>query len=256
MPIHYPTIRVTPQRGESPSRKRYMAIIEAAPNEFPFLVDITTGESMAQGILIAPDWVLASADLLDGALKLTLAFGAHTNSNFLLIEGDPPPQKTIEHEFVVHQDWNRSTFANNIALIRLSKPPMLNAGVQPISTLSAGGNTVGQAVSCVGRGLSITSSRMTPTPQVVDGTVVDASVAEACFGAGYVLTNQVVVDIHGADMSTAALITRGAAGAELLGFLNYGANAVGGPMVYHNLADYADWINMNSGVGLRPALND
>lgn len=91
---------------------------------------------------------------------------------------------------------------------------------------------------------------MSPTPQVVDGTVVDASVAEACFGAGCVLTQQVVVDIHGADISTAALITRGAAGAKLLGFLNYGANAVGGPMVYLNIADYADWIMFNSGVGL------
>jgi hypothetical protein len=116
--------------------------------------------------------------------------------------------------------------------------------------LSTAGNTVGQAVSCVGRGLSITTHKLTPTPQVVDGTVAAASVAAAYFGASGVLTQQVVVDIHGADIHTAALITRSAAGAQLLGLFNYGANAVGGPEVYLSIPDYADWIMSNSGVGL------
>ncbi|MEX8521054.1 MAG: trypsin-like serine protease [Leptothrix sp. (in: b-proteobacteria)] len=229
-----------------------MAITEAARNEFPFLVDISTGNAMAQGILIAPEWVLTSAALLEGSSSVTLAFGAHTNSNFLFLEGDPQPQQTIEHEFVLHEGWNRSNFAiHNIALIRLASPPTLNAGVQPISTLSSAGNTVGQAVSCVGRGLSITAHKLTPTPQVVGATVAAASVAAAYFGAGCVLTQQVVVDIHGADIHTAALITRSAGGTELMGLFNYGANAVGGPEVYLSIADYADWIMCNSGVGLR-----
>jgi len=40
---------------------------------------------------------------------------------------------------LLHEGWNQTTFANNLALIRLVDPPELNAGVQPLATLERDG---------------------------------------------------------------------------------------------------------------------
>ena len=109
---------------------------------------------------------------------------------------------------------------------------------------------MGQAVLGVGRARPLTSGSGTPTAQVVDGTVVVASVPRAYFRDACTAANQVVVDIHGAAVITPVLITQGAGGPVLVGLLNYGATTDAGPVVYSRLADYAGWIMANSGVDL------
>jgi len=227
-----------------------MAITEATRNQFPFLVDIAAGSGMAQGILISPEWVLTTANLLIGSASADLVFGAQVNIRFGILEGDPPPQRrrAIAGTVLLHEGWNQTTFANNLALIRVVDPPELNAGVQPLATLSETGHEVGQAVLGVGRARPLTSGSGTPAAQVVDGTVVAASVAKGHFGDAWTVASQVVVDIHGAAMLTPALISSGAGGPGLVGLFNYGATTDAGPVVYSRLVDYADWIQANSGV--------
>lgn len=229
-----------------------MAITEAAPNQFPFLVDVFVdeGKGKGSGILISPEWVLTSAQLLIGCSSFRLLFGAHESYYWGSEEGDPPPQRSSvsSEQVFLHPGWNGATSANNLALIRAASPPELNAGVQPLAVLSATGHEVGQAVMGVGRATSLASGKVTTTVQVVEGTVIEASAAKKYFRDDASMASQVVVDVHRAAVLTPALISRGAGGPALVGLFNYGAISDEGPVVYSRLVDYADWIHANSGI--------
>ena len=224
-----------------------MSVVEATPNQFPFLVGILAdGVSASDGILISPEWVLTSAAKVTGNSSVQLSFGAHFKD-----EWDKVSQMKST-EFYLHDQYAPSSFANNLALIRLPNPVSLDAKVQPITRLSRTENFIGQAAKSVGWGIPIVnnlSNVVTLTPQIVDASIVETRVAIAHFGQQYNHPGQIAVDISKATIHTSTLITQGLNGWELVGLFNFGAIAIGGPEVYSRVAYFEDWIWRGTAVG-------
>lgn len=217
-----------------------MSAVEAAPNQFPFLVGIIAdGMSICDGILIAPEWVLTSAAKVIGNSSLQLSFGAHSTN-----EWDKVPQMKST-EVYLHDQYAPSSFANNLALIRLPNPVSLDAKVQPLNRLNRTENLIGQAAKSIGWGIPIVdnlSNVVTPRPQIVDASIVETQVAITHFGQQYNHPGQIAVDISKATIHTSTLITKGLNGWELVGLFNFGAIVIGGPEVYSRVAYFEDWI--------------
>jgi secreted trypsin-like serine protease len=224
-----------------------MSITEASPNQFPFLVDIDLVMFRTAGILISPEWVLTDASTLS-LINSTynpvakLLFGSHYR--------EQAQQHLKSYEFILHEDWNPTTFANNLALIHLPTPVALTAEIQPINCLNWAENLTGQEVESIGwGGYEDNGVRSTFTPQVVNASIVDIQVAIDAYSQQYDPLSLIAVDIKGVTTSTPVLISNGPNGRELVGLRNFGANSIGsGPEVYSRIAYFVDWINQHSGV--------
>jgi len=224
-----------------------MAITEATPHQFPFLASITMRGSVSVGILISPEWVLTTADIVWGD-SAELIFGAHVIDTFNTPESTPYLQEVTVREFHVHENHAEGSFANNLSLIRLPEPLALNAGIQPLTRLNRAENLVGQQAISVGRGRYSDRNGLTPAPQIVDVSVIDAQAIADYFGAEYAYPSQLAVDIEGAPIHTAVLLTSDPEGFALAGLFSFGAIAPDGPDVYSHIACFEDWIRSISGV--------
>lgn len=231
-----------------------MPVNEATPNQFPFQILITVdGASQCQGILISPEWVLTTANGLRNKSAVEMLFGGHSKANLgnPFDTGASPYQvKMSSTDLLIHENYNPSSFANDVGLIRLPNPLSLNAGIQPLTRLNRAENLTGQAVKSVGWGVYLEGYvKTTDIPQVVEAFIADMQVAINLFGQQYNHPGQIAVDIQGATIRTSTLITSDPNGWQLVGLSSFGAISIGGgPEVYSSIAYFAEWIRQNSGV--------
>lgn len=230
-----------------------MSVNEASHNQFPFLVGIRTdivGARESSGILISPEWVLTSGLNLDGASAAEMLFGGHSNYNWGNTEAEPYQVIMSSSNLIRHEDYSKSSCANDVGLIRLSNPPSLNAGIQPLTRLNRAENLTGQAVKSVGWGMYVKNDvvKGTDIPQVVEASIVDMQVAIKTFGQQFNHPGQIAVDLKGATIRTPTLIISDPTGWQLVGLASFGPNAIGsGPEVYSRIAYFEDWIHQNIG---------
>ena len=225
-----------------------MPVIAATPNQFPFQVLITVNNAeQFQGILISPEWVLTTANGLCNKSAVEMIFGGHSKAN-LLNSYDTGEVKMSSTNLLIHENYNSSSLANDVGLIRLPNPLSLNAGIQPLTRLNRAENLTGQAVKSVGWGLYLESGvlKTTDIPQVVEASIVDMQVAINAFGQQFNHPGQIAVDTQGGTTRTPTLIT---SDGQLVGLGSFGAGSIGGgPEVYSSIAYFAGWIEQNSGV--------
>lgn len=222
-----------------------MSVVEATPNQFPFLVGILAdGVSASDGILISPEWVLTNARLLDGNSFVEISLGAHFR-----YEWDEVPQ-VKSRDMLMHRNYSPSSLANNLGLIRLPNPVAVDAKVQPLTRLNRAENLIGQAAKSVGWGVTISNApnSLSRPPEIVDASIVETQVASSYFGEEYNHPGQIAVDIGEAPISTSILITQGLNGWELVGLFNFGPTDIGGPGVYSRITYFEEWIRNCCGV--------
>lgn len=127
--------------------------------EFPFiaLVVATTssGQSHCGGVLLNNQWVLTAAHCTDNATELVLELGAHN-----LNDTDEIGRIIVVAETAIaHDQYNIDTFANDVALIKLSKPVEFTDKIQPALLPNTTDDSFdNQNVISIGWGLAHTQS--------------------------------------------------------------------------------------------------
>lgn len=124
----------------------------AHPNEFPWMVRLQTGSDARYqysggkcgGVLIAKSWVVTAAHCITDDTKrarpqVTMFFGDHDSTKPEIGE-----QVRTSETYFIHQNYDRGSLRDDVALIWLSKPIKITAKVAPISirTVPAPGTLV------------------------------------------------------------------------------------------------------------------
>ncbi|PDW03707.1 trypsin-like serine protease [Candidatus Viridilinea mediisalina] len=104
----------------------------AQPGAWPWQVMVLPAGYLCGGSLIRADWVLTAAHCVDpnegiSANNMRVIAGEHNRS---VTEGNE--QSLNVAQIIIHPNYNRRNFDNDIALLRLAQPATLNTHVQPI----------------------------------------------------------------------------------------------------------------------------
>jgi secreted trypsin-like serine protease len=100
---------------EGKTSSRIVGGQEAAPNQFPWLVALYANAWFCSASLLNEEWVLTAAHCVDGATSWEVYAGTHD----LSLGSEPHRVVVATDESYLHPDWNPSTIANDIALIKL-----------------------------------------------------------------------------------------------------------------------------------------
>lgn len=122
-----PTAGTCGRPAVTPAHQRIVGGVEAAPHSWPWIVSLQTGGHFCGGTLIDNLYVLTAAHCIQSTNFRVIA-GLHQRTN---ING-PTTQILRVSRVFIHEQYNKKTEANDIALIRLAQPVQFNNYVKPI----------------------------------------------------------------------------------------------------------------------------
>ncbi|RZC35418.1 Trypsin domain containing protein, partial [Asbolus verrucosus] len=127
-----------PVRNVVPFRNSAVRIIngdEATKGQFPWQAAIFVsfpGESnVCGGAVINEEWILTAGHCVYGASSFRIDLGST-----LLIGDDPDRMPFTTDQYILHEEYNPSTLANDVAVIRLPKLVTFNDYIKPIALAS------------------------------------------------------------------------------------------------------------------------
>uniref|UniRef100_A0A8C5QEH7 Peptidase S1 domain-containing protein n=1 Tax=Leptobrachium leishanense TaxID=445787 RepID=A0A8C5QEH7_9ANUR len=119
-----------------PNVSRVVGGEDVRPNSWPWQVSLqyqaTSGWAhTCGGILISENWVLTAAHCIGYVYRVFL--GKHN-----LREDEEGSIAIVPEKIIVHENWNSFFITNDIALIKLAQPVVLDDGIQPVCLPSDG----------------------------------------------------------------------------------------------------------------------
>jgi len=215
---------------------------QATRGEFPWIVSLRVGSHICGGTIVNANWIVTAAHCSDyAASRYTVVAGEHNqNSN----EGSE--QSRTVSQVLRHPNYNANTFANDIALMRLSTPLNFDTYVQPANIPSA---SFSPAANLVVAGWGTTSSGGSLSSILLKVTVplVSTAVCQQAYGSD-IRAGMLCAGTGGRDSCQGDSGGPLHSGNTLVGVVSwgYGCAVAGYPGVYTSVPYFSSWINQNT----------
>nr|XP_037846998.1 trypsin-2 [Chlorocebus sabaeus] len=207
-------------------------------NSVPYQVSLNSGYHFCGGSLISKQWVVSAAHCYKTRIQVRL--GEH---NIEVLEGTE--QFINAAKIIRHPNYNSRTLDNDILLIKLSSPAVINARVSTIS-LPTAPPAAGAEALISGWGNTLSSGADYPDElQCLEAPVLSQAACEASY-PGRITSNMFCVGFleGGKDScqgdSGGPVVSNG----QLQGIVSwgYGCAQKNRPGVYTKVYNYVDWI--------------
>ncbi|XP_011721903.2 putative trypsin-6 [Macaca nemestrina] len=207
-------------------------------NSLPYQVSLNSGSHFCGGSLINKQWVVSAAHCYKPRIQVRL--GEH---NIKVLEGNE--QFIHAAKIIRHPKYNNETLDNDIMLVKLSTPAIINARVSTISLPSA---LAAAGTECLISGWGNTLSFGADYPdelQCLDAPVLTQAKCDASY-PGKITSNMFCVGFLEGGKDSCQRDSGGpvVCNGQLQGVVSwgYGCARKNRPGVYTKVYNYVDWI--------------
>ncbi|KAJ3649445.1 hypothetical protein Zmor_021187 [Zophobas morio] len=226
---------------------------QAAQGQFPWQValffDSREGSWFCGGSIISEEWILTAGHCVNGADSATIVSGSTDAYG-----GDISESSRL----VLHKDYDEDLLANDIGLVRLSRPLNLGGNTAAVSLSS---EELGDNVDITVSGWGLTSddgTTISDSLNYVELVTISSTECENYYGQGSIRPEMVCANSPSSQVKSTC---SGDSGGPVV--INAGSNPVhvavvsfvsdagcesGAPSGYTRTAVYRDWIQENTGL--------
>ncbi|KAF7286662.1 hypothetical protein GWI33_004691 [Rhynchophorus ferrugineus] len=212
------------------SQLRIVGGQDASAKQFPFqtglYISYQLKSAFCGGSLISENYVLTAAHCLEGALSINVVLGALNISD----ESEPGRQSQTTTSYTIHPQWDSSYYKNDVGVVRLSSPAILNEYVQKITVASGVDTYANQQGTVIGWGKTYDDQQtLTDILQYVSNKIYREGNKGFCQGdsGGPLISNGVQVGIVS---------------------FSYKSCQVSMPSVFARVSEFSEWIKDNTDI--------
>ena len=233
----------------------------AAANSWPWQVSLedTNNNLSCGGSLLSSTWVVTAAHCVvrNGTTISPSALQVRAGS---LTSGSGGQMVTVSR-IVVHGSYQSAAFDNDIALLELATPVVLNAAVQPIDPISLDNEALWAAnndTSTVTGWGTTYSGNLSANLQQASMPIISTAVCRSSSGYGNGITDNMICagylaggkDSCQGDSGGPLVVANGRGSYALAGIVSYGNGCAESayPGVYTRVANYRSWLVSQTGI--------